>query len=474
LDDVKFLGRLEATLNSTTIHDKALHIWQSGVDAVKPARLIRDKISVVGSQLQVEDSQLDLSQTRRLLVVGAGKASAAMAIAFQKQIGTQLQKRLPELRISGWINCPENSFPRNEIDSKIRLFEARPAGVNEPTEKSIRGTEQILQMVSNCAQDDLVICLLSGGGSALLTAPVEGLRLEDKQAVARQVSSAGGNIEQLNTVRRALSRVKAGGLAAACKAGRMLTLVISDVLGDSLETIASGPTCMEQPASPSNALRVLKDLGIDKKPELSRVVLTLESRLNRFRPLDFQPTCKVQHFILGSNLDAVNQSKLEAERMGFKCIAKSATSSEGDVLLVADELLREIQSSLSSSNGAAVCHISGGEPTVALPPNPGRGGRNQQLALALLQRLLNAGWLERSTRELVFLSGGTDGEDGPTDAAGAWFNRQLAEQAAELGLDPSDFLRRADPYRFFEPLGGLLQVGPTGTNVCDLRIAAIA
>ncbi|MCR9294530.1 MAG: DUF4147 domain-containing protein [bacterium] len=460
-------------MTSSQLCTEAQSIWRAGVEAVKPQRLFQDKIAVSAQQIEIGSSRVDLSGTGRVIVVGAGKASAAMAIALERYVLYPLKEVIPNLQWSGWINCPEGSFDPAEAGTQIELFEARPPGLNEPTEKAVLGTQKILQLLSSCQPNDLVICLLSGGGSALLSSPIDGLTLGDKQNVARLVAAAGGNIVQLNTVRRALSNVKAGGLARACRASKMLTLVISDVLGDSLETIASGPTYLDSPAEPAEAIRVLETLSLADRPELQNVLRRLRIQERQLGPAE----CSVEHVILGSNVDAVRAAELRALELGYTCQTSTADYAEGDVLELADSLsqglLADLRCTQDIQRSTPKCIISGGEPTVSLPAHPGRGGRNQLLALAIMKRLQDAGWPSANLRELAFVSGGTDGEDGPTDAAGACFDSSLAQQADALGLNPDAFITSADPYNFFQPVGGLIQIGATGTNVCDLRVAVI-
>lgn len=455
---------------SSKLRTDALDIWQAGVEAVKPARLIADKVRLAGTTVTLGDIELDLSQTRRLVIVGAGKASSGLAIEFERQICRPLLQLRPDLEVRGWINCPEGSFDSKDPPRHIRLFSARPAGMNEPTERAVEGTSRILEMVGDCQPQDVVVCLLSGGGSALLTAPAKGLGLEDKQNVARLLSGAGANIEQLNCVRRALSRVKGGGLARACTAGHLVTLAISDVLGDSLQTIASGPTCIDAGVSPADALDVISDLGLTNESRLARVVAWLgQSQLSQHAP----PQCEVQHSILGNNADAVDAAGVRAVELGYRYAMECARQSEPDVLQVAD---RAVAASLQLMGQPEInCWISGGEPTVMLPTSQpaGKGGRNQQLALAVLKGLKERGWPSAPSAEFVFISGGTDGEDGPTDAAGALIDKSVLNRATQEQLDLSQFLAAANAYPFFERTGGLVQTGGTGTNVCDLRVALV-
>lgn len=471
------------------LRNDAIHIWREGVDAVTPARLFRDKVQLDGTRLVAQGSDpeptvVELASVRRLVVVGAGKAAAAMAIALRQMVLIPLATTLPALEIEGWINAPEDTFSLEDATAlgSIHLHAARPPGINSPTEAAMLGTQRILELVGNCDQRDCVICLLSGGGSALLVAPAPGITLVDKQAVARQVAAAGGNIEQLNAVRRPLSQVKGGGLARACRAGRLLTLILSDVLGDALDTIASGPTMVTPPTgktaastqeNASHALSVLNELDLSNSPSLAGVVRVLQQQTQvptHSTPCQHNPPMRVDHVILGNNADAVDAAGVKAVELGYRYVMQSSRRVEGDVLQVARSAADAIEQ--LASQDQINCWISGGEPTVTLPPQgAGRGGRNQQLALAVLEEMQLRKPQAISSHDVVFLSGGTDGEDGPTDAAGAIVDATVIARSAELHLDPNDYLERADAYSFFEKVDGLLCTGPTGTNVCDIRVA---
>ncbi len=462
------------------LREDALEIWQAGLQAVTPARLFADKVRLDGRLLSISDLPVDLSCVRRLVVLGAGKAAAAMAIEFQRQVLSHLPSTI---EVRGWVNCPEGTFEPPDSVSGIQLYAARPAGINEPTQKVIYGTKQILDLAADCDERDLVICLLSGGGSALLAAPPGGITLADKQAVARYVAARGGDIQQLNAVRRVLSNVKGGGLARTCQAGRLITVILSDVLGDSLETIASGPTVLKAPADPAVALQVLDELQLAGKPELDNVLRYLRAMRSGQETSSHRTGCRqVDHVILGNNADAVDAAGVKAVELGYRYVLQAAQAPEGDVsklALVAADAAEQVL-----GQDSVDCWISGGEPTVRLPDTGvGKGGRNQQLALAVMQEMSARGWPGfqdsaddsdqpvKSRRPFVFLSGGTDGEDGPTDAAGALFDQALFSRAQALGLEPQEYLSRADAYSFFDSAGGLIRTGPTGTNVCDLRVA---
>ena len=449
-------------------------IWSAGVQAVTPQNLFAEKLSVQNKSLIVKDHcDLDLSGCKRLIVVGAGKASAAMAIAFYRctwpKIVAALRGKEPQL--SGWINCPDGAFdPQAQEGCPIYLHAARPVGVNQPTEEAVEGTRQILRLVRSATSQDVVLCLISGGGSALLPCPIEGVSLQDKQAIARLVSEAGGTITQLNQIRGALSEVKMGGLARACGASQLVSLIISDVIGDPLQVIASGPTVLDAHVDPQAALGVLTDLGLRDHADLRQVRLVLERM--PAAPIQKGSSSSVTNVILANNIDAVDAAGVHAVNLGYRYVMQAANGHEGEVMQFAQQAVQAAW--LLSQQSEVDCWISGGEPTAKLPTPCGKGGRNQQLALAVLDGLAKRGWPESGGRSLAFLSGGTDGEDGPTDVAGAMWDEDVWREARNMGIMPVDFLARADAYHFFEPLHSLFRTGPTGTNVCDLRIALTA
>lgn len=455
---------------NSDLREHALSIFAAGVKAVTPQRLFSDKVKIEANLLAVDDQVIvDLAKYSRIIVVGAGKAAAGMA----KELYRQQLSRIPH-PISGWINAPEGSFRDGDAGPNIHLHAARPAGLNEPTEAAIYGTRKILSLVKQSASRDLVIVLLSGGGSALLVAPPDGITLQDKQAVAQLIAGAGGNIEQLNCVRRTLSEVKGGGLARACRAGLMISLIISDVLDDSLQTIASGPTVLSANRDAGEALLVLEQLKLSQDPRLQNICNYLR-RATTGRSSSFETSSlpSVEHVILANNATAVDAAGTRAVELGYRYLMQSARKSEGDVGALARHLSGAIEQLLNQHE--VDCLISGGEPTVLLPDasQRGIGGRNQQLALTIMESLKKIGWpnsVGRFPRPFVFLSGGTDGEDGPTTAAGALFDADTLTKALSADISIVDHILRADAYTFFKRVGGLIETGPTNTNVCDLRI----
>ncbi len=432
-------------------------IWYAGLAAVRSDQLVRKALRLEGPLLVIGDDTIPLRRLRRIVVVGAGKAGAGMAAAVEEVLGPQLAE---EKQLAGWINVPADCAGPL---SRIHLHAARPAGVNEPTTAGAAGATEILRLVESLEPDDLCLCLLSGGGSALLPAPAEGITLDDKLAVTRHLSAAGANIEQLNTVRKQLSRIKGGGLARACRAGRLISLIISDVLGDPLDVIASGPT-VEDRSTPEAALAVLQQFSAREAGIPAAVFEWLQRACALVAPPQ-RLKCQVTNLVIGNNAMAVDAAGKEAQRRGYSHAMTSPRQSEG----LAEEVGRHLaaQARQMRDQPGPHCLISGGEPVVRLVESSrrGQGGRNQQLALAALETFWEAG-----AGDVAFLSGGTDGEDGPTDAAGAFFDARILQAAGERRLSPREFLARNDAYRFFAPLDALLQTGPTHTNVCDLRV----
>jgi glycerate 2-kinase len=444
--------------------EHARAIWNAGVESVRADQLIAQTVSIDDFYLTVGEVSIERSTFDRVLIVGAGKAVAAMTRALDRVLS-------PHMPTYGWVNVPEGTSDSGEcLSGNVRLFPARPQGCNEPTPKVIEGTTQILKLVSAAGPRDLCLVVLSGGGSALLAAPVDGISLDNKLAVTRHLSGGGATINQLNTVRKHLSRVKGGRLAKASCAGQLVTLVLSDVLGDPLDVIASGPTVIDR-STPAQALSVLE--YFDPLRTLpNEIYSVLENAPPNTDVVDFPVV------VLGNNATAVDAAGIHAESLGYSHAMTVATSSEGSAESVgihhAQMALAMIQDR-DAGKKTPDCIITGGEPTVRLaaPEVRGRGGRNMQVVLAAINRFMELNVGDHKIERIAFLSGGTDGEDGPTDAAGAIFTADVWRNIASLGLMPSDYLARSDAYTFFEKCNGLLITGPTHTNVCDVRVLVI-
>ena len=440
-------------------------IWQAGVDAVDSGRLVRAAVRCDGTTLEVCGREHSLEALERLIVVGGGKAGAGMASAIEDLLPADFLQE----RVSGWVNVPADCV---KSLASIQLHAARPAGVNEPTAEGVAGSKAILELVSGASENDLVLVLISGGGSALLPAPCAGISLQDKLAVTRLLMLSGASINQLNCVRKRLSALKGGNLARAAKeAGAIQGLLISDVIGDPLDIIASGPTVADA-GTDLQALRVLKKFASRYEDVPEVVWRTLEARAgdDDGQAAGELPDSLSNH-VIGNNEVAMAAACDHARSLGYHVHSLGSDNQgiardQGVALL---ELCREVRAGQGPVEMPA-CLISGGEPLVELAQTdqPRRGGRNQELVLAVLDEAWDSG-LDRIT----ILSGGTDGEDGPTDAAGAIVDQDLWRTARTLKLHPDPFLAINDSYTYFEATGGLLQTGPTHTNVMDLRVAIL-
>lgn len=453
--------------------DHAISIFNAAVDAVRPSQLVQQVVEFADQKLTIKShhqghqrkQEWDIGGFERLIVVGAGKATAAMTQGLVKQVGQTLP-------VVGWINVPEGTVVSDDLDG-ITVHPGRPAGLNEPTTAGVVGTKAMIELACQATERDLCIALISGGGSALMPAPCQGITLDDKLEVTRFLSGAGANIGELNTVRKNLSEVKGGGLLEKCNAGELITLVLSDVLGDPLDLIASGPTVPDS-STPEDALAVLAKYDPEQKLS-TRIydVLTKPSESSLSKSKASSTKLSSTTVVIGNNAVAVDAAAAHATEMGYQVDSESAEACEGSAeeigIRLADRIVRAAE---DPKNESGVCLISGGEPTVKLAATDirGDGGRNQQLVLAAYLRLLESGLSDQQWQRIAILSGGTDGEDGPTDAAGGVLDWQSHCQIVDESVDCADYLRRNDAYHALESAGGLVMTGPTGTNVCDVRV----
>lgn len=443
------------------LRNDAISIWRAGLSAVDSSAAIRREISCEGHFLTIAGQQLPANATGRIEVFGAGKAGGGMAAGFESALaGTPWIDRL-----SGWVNVPEDCLQPLQ---RIHLHPARPPGRNEPTPAVVAGTAEILHRAGSLREDDVCVVLLSGGASALLCSPVPGITLQDKLEVTRLLAASGAPIHELNLVRTQLSQVKGGGLAQAVRAGRLIVLVISDVIGDPLEVIGSGPTTTTSCRKPE-AMEILHRRQVwDRVPASVRDWLagaSEPSKLNRHSSAAI-PARPVHHKIVASNSIAISAAATRARELGYQLlpIQHNVCGEAADAGRGFAEQLAEC-----SDRSGRWCLLAGGETTVNLGSmygSHGLGGRNQELVLAAAVASPKvADWTQR-----VLLSGGTDGEDGPTSAAGAFCDAEVLASACAQGLELSDFLGRHDSFHLFQRVGGLLITGPTQTNVMDLAV----
>lgn len=431
-------------------------IFFAGLEAVDPSAAVTRAVQRRGRRILVRGKSYRLDEYRRIYLVGAGKAAVPMALAMERILGEFLSEGLVVVKYGHLPRiCPR----------KIEIVEA---GHPVPDEAGRRGAERI-EAIARCAtEDDLVVCLLSGGASALLPLPAVGIGLEDKQEVTERLLSCGASIVEVNAVRKHLSRIKGGQLARLAYPAAVVSLILSDVVGDPFDVIASGPTAPDSTTF-QDCLRIIDEYGLEQRlpPAVTAHLHAGAAGAIQETPKEGDPVfAKVHNCIVANNLRALEAAQRKARAMGYRTLLLSSLiegeSREAGVVLSA--IFKEVAVSGHPLRPPA-CILSGGETTVTVR-GKGKGGRNQELALWLATKI-------QGNPRIYFLSAGTDGTDGPTGAAGAFVDGRTVELAAAAGLRPRDYLRENNSYAFFERLGDLFVTGPTNTNVMDLRIAII-
>lgn len=429
--------------------DIARDVLAAALAAVAPAAAVGRHLRRDGAALLVAGRRYDLDAYRRVLAVGAGKASAQMAQAIEPLLAPYLSAGLV-------VTKDAHSVP-------TALVQVREASHPLPDARGVRATAELLALVEGLGRDDLVVLLLSGGGSALLEQPVSGATLDDLQATTDALLRAGASINELNAVRKHLSAVKGGGLARAIAPAALLVLVLSDVVGSPLDVIASGPAAPD-PTTYADALEVLARYALLQTAPPA-VVAHLEAGRRGEQPETPKPGDplfdRVQHAIVGDNTQAAAAALERARTLGLNALLLS-TYVEGEAREVGRVLAALARELCATGRPLArpACLVLGGETTVSVR-GAGLGGRNQEVALGAVAGLAGL-------HDVLVLSAATDGGDGPTDAAGAFVDGSTQARAAARALAPHAFLARNDAYHFFAPLGDLLVTGPTLTNVNDL------
>lgn len=419
-------------------------------EAVKRFARLREDELEVGKGLRFKLSDYD-----RILVVGAGKGSAPMAKALEDLLGD---------RIEVGLICVKHS---HGLPLKtIRIVEAaHPV----PDAAGERAAAEILSLLRNAGERDLVISCISGGGSALLPGPIRPVTLQDKQELVRLLLKVGADIHEINAVRKHLSFTKGGSLMRAAYPATVINLMLSDVIGDDPDTIASGPFAPDR-STFGDAQEVLQRYGLEDRAPAAILQRVRDGVIGK-APETPKPGDKIferaHNVIVGSNILSLKAGKARAEELGYHALILSS-SIEGDTrqaALAHAAIAREIEATDNPIPRPA-CVLSGGETTVVVR-GAGLGGRNQEFALSLVRRAAELS-------DTVFLSAGSDGADGPTDAAGALVDCSSLSRARHLGLDPESYLRDNDSHHFFAKLGDLIITGPTRTNVMDVRIVLVA
>jgi glycerate 2-kinase len=461
-------GPLQYDAEAMNREEHLRRIFQAAVRAVEPGGLLGRGLRLQGDQLEVLGREpplrLDLKRFERLVVLGAGKAAAAMAAALENLLGARIDEGL--VVVKDGYGAPLQ---------RVRCLEA---GHPLPDERGLAAAAELERLATRAGPRSLALVLVSGGGSALLPAPIPPLSLADKQAVTRALLASGAQIGEVNCLRKHLSRLKGGRLIGLLGGAEVLALILSDVPGDGLESIASGLT-VPDPGTYAEALGIARKYGLEL-PAAARVAL--ERGLRGELPESPKPGDprfeRVHNVLIGTNLTGLEAARREAEALGYAPLLLSSrivgeAREVGKVyaaIALEQRRFRGLASGrLPASGRLGTCILGGGETTVRVSGR-GRGGRNQECALSFLEELAGTG---PAAGELHFLAASSDGTDGPTDAAGAFASLDLLQKSRRLGLEPAEFLARNDSYAFFDRIGGLLRTGPTNTNVCDFQICLV-
>ncbi len=443
--------------SSIDLRTAAMQLQRAALHAVDPAEAVYKFVSRVGDRLLIDQHAYDLHQFDRVFVVGAGKASMPMADAVCEVLRDQL---------SGGVVITKYHHVDRPLPAAVRVYEA---GHPVPDQNSIEATRDLVELLRQATLHDLIVCVISGGGSALMTLPSDGISLADLQAATEALLRAGATIHQINAIRKHLDSIKGGGLARAANGATLVTLILSDVIGDDLSVIASGPTAPD-PSTFADAWQVIEQFDL-----VDQLPASIRSRLERGRSGNIADTPnpgdtlfdRVQTVIVGSNTIAAQAAEMAARRLGFNTLLLS-TFIQGEareIAKVAAAIAREIRH-YNRPVAKPACVICGGETTVTVRGH-GLGGRNQELALAAAMAIDNL-------PDTLIVALGTDGTDGPTEAAGALATGETVSRARAIGLDTRAHLADNDAYHFFQPLGDLIVTGPTGTNVNDLLFVLVA
>jgi glycerate 2-kinase len=446
-------------------------IFTEAVRSVDPEKLIHDHLRLRSNTLTIrsdlESLEIELDDFDRVLVLGAGKASARMARAVEELMGSRISEGLVSVK-----------YGHTEKLGVVSIIES---GHPVPDENSVRAAELVDELARSADERTLVLNLISGGGSALLAGPlhasIEGrtvaLTLEDMQQTTRVLLGSGATIDEMNCVRKHLSSIKGGRLSELCFPATQLNVLLSDVVGDRLDTIASGPTTPDD-STYGDALAILEKYGIGDRIS-PRAAQVLQSGAGGLLPETPKRGSKVfervHNLVIGNNRVALRAALDEARYRGYNGAALSSrvTGEAREAAKVLAGIAKDV-GRYDMPVKVPACIIWGGETTVTLRGS-GRGGRNQEFALSFLLELREYG-IETDCG-ITLLAASTDGSDGPTDAAGALASTGVLRRASELSLDPASYLKNNDSYTFFEKTGFLFKTGPTNTNVCDLQLVLV-
>ena len=436
------------------MREQALEIFNAAVAAVQPARLLPAYISADNNQLRLHDQFFPFSQIKNIYIIGAGKASASMAFEVEKILGPLIKKGVVATKHG-------HALPLN-------IIECIEAGHPIPDQQSVYAGQRNIEIVSQAGENDIVIALISGGASALMADHPQGTTLDEVQQLFELLLKSGATIDEMNAVRKHLSRLKGGGISRDVYPATLITFILSDVIGDPLHVIASGPTVAD-PTTFDDAISVLKKYNLYEKIPAA-IKEWMVQGIKGIIPETLKPGDpffeKTTNHLIGTNKIALLAAAGKAANLGLEPVILPNYLS-GEASGAAITFIKEILEQRDIEK--PVCFLLGGETTVTIRGN-GKGGRNQEFALAAFIHLTQN---EIAHDIQIILSAGTDGSDGPTDATGAFVDDEIICRAKKLELNATDYLSNNDAYHFFKKTGGLIITGPTQTNVMDIVLAII-
>jgi len=438
-----------------SLRKHANQIFRHVLDILDPGQLVKEKVSIRDSTLIVEEREYNLNNYENIYVVGGGKACAPMAKAMEGLLGDKIDNGIIVVKYDHGLS--------------LKKIETVEASHPIPDENGERGASDILRLLSGTGEKDLIICLISGGGSALLVQPHKGITLQDIQTASAELLACGATIDEINTVRKHLSSIKGGQLAKAAYPSTLITLMLSDVVGDPMDIIASGPTVPDG-STFEDAYSIIQKYSLEEKISNSVCGFLGSGKIGEIEETPehgnkiFDNT---QNVIVGSNKIALNAAEKRAKDLGYNTIVLSSLveGESRDVAKFFAAIAKEV-SRTGTPVSKPACIIAGGETTVTIR-GKGKGGRNQEFALSAAMEI-------EGFEGVVILSAGTDGTDGPTDATGAIVDSNTCKDARKkFNLNAEEFLSRNDSYNFFKKTGEHIVTGPTMTNVMDIMISLI-
>jgi hydroxypyruvate reductase len=437
------------SLKASPIGHTVSNILVKAIEAVDPEKAVAQYLHREESNLYIGKKLYDLNHIDRIFLIGFGKASVPMGLSAISILGEYLTSGiLVTKRFNG------KAIPN------ISVIEG---GHPVPDQRSKDAAKRIVQLLSKTKGDDLVICLISGGGSSLLTLPVEEISLDHIQILTKILLESGATINEINCLRKHISQVKGGQLARFAAPARIASLILSDVVGDPIDVIGSGPTTPD-PTTYLDAIRILEKYGIVNEVPTQieqHLKLGLRGQIPETPKPDDPIFTKTENKIIGNNFLAAKAAVSQAKQSGFNTMLLT-TSLQGEAN-IAGKMIAAVAKQIATTGDPIprpACIIIGGETTVTIRGN-GKGGRNQELALGAVKDIAGL-------QNTLLITLATDGDDGPTDAAGAVVTGETLDRVISIGQNPTDYLQRNDSYEFFNSLNDLLKPGLTGTNVNDL------